>query len=66
MSIKKTSKPGTPAKYNVNGKNDVPRQTVVKQINEGKHPGYNTPKIGGKEYPRSNPDGSTNNNVNRK
>ena len=66
MSIKKTTPQGKPPKYDVNKQHNVPRTEVVKQINEGKHPGFNTPKIGGKEYPRANPDGSTKNNVNKK
>lgn len=39
------------------------RAELVKEIEKGKHPGYHVAKIHGMKTPRSNPDGSEENNL---
>lgn len=58
-----------------NGENDtyripgrgthIPRAQLVSEVEADRHPGFSTYTINGETYIRSNPDNSTNNNVNR-
>jgi len=51
--------------YDIGSRKNVPRSQVVKEIEQGKHPGAHTVKINGRKYARDNPDSSTKDNVNR-
>lgn len=51
--------------YDIGQRKNVPRKTVVREIEQGKHPGAHTVEINGEKYARDNPDNSTKDNVNR-
>lgn len=51
--------------YNIGSRKNVPRKTVVREIEQGKHPGAHAVEIGGEKYARDNPDRSRRDNVNR-
>lgn len=51
--------------YKIGQRKAVPRPQAVREVEAGKHPGAHTVKINGRKYVRDNPDGSTNDNVNR-
>ncbi|RRW46564.1 DUF3892 domain-containing protein [Pseudomonas luteola] len=51
--------------YTIPGRGVVPRARLVREVDAGKHPGFNTVNVNGTEYVRSNPDSQTSNNVNR-
>ena len=51
--------------YNVGNRKNIPRPQMVKEVDQGKHPGAHTVKINGQRYVRDNPDGSTKDNVNQ-
>lgn len=57
--------PGRNKTYDTGSRKNVPRAKVVKEIKQGQHPGAHIYKLGGIEFPRDNPDGSTKDNVNR-
>lgn len=63
---KKDGPNGRNEHYNIGGRIDVPRRTVVKEIKGGKHPYAHVVKIKGREYARDNPDHSKADNVNRR
>ncbi len=44
---------------------DIPREEVVREIKDGKHPDFHIYKLNEQEYPRANPDDTTRDNVNR-
>jgi len=50
--------------YNIGGRKNVPRNVVVKEIEQGKHPDAHTVKVNGVKYARDNPDQSKRDNVN--
>ena len=51
--------------YNIPGRGNVSRKTLVKEVEDGKHQNFSTYKLGGKKFVRSNPDNSEKNNVNK-
>lgn len=52
--------------YNVGRRKNVRRAEMVREVEQGKHPGNHVVKINGKKYVRDNPDPSKKDNVNRK
>lgn len=51
--------------YNISGRGkSIPRDILVKEIKQGKHPDYIVTKIEGKEYVKSKPNSSEKDNVN--
>jgi Protein of unknown function (DUF3892) len=52
--------------YDIGSRKNVPRSTVVKEVEQGKHPGAHVVKINNRKYVRDNPDNSKRDNVNRK
>jgi Protein of unknown function (DUF3892) len=51
--------------YDIGARKNVPRPTVVKEIEAGEHSGAHVIKVGGRKYARDNPDSSKKDNVNR-
>lgn len=51
--------------YKVPGRGTVSRGQLVKEVDQGKHPGAHTVEVNGRRYVRDNPDGSTKDNVNQ-
>lgn len=51
--------------YDIGKRKNVPRKTVVKEIEAGKHPDAHVYKRGNQKFARDNPDSSTSDNVNR-
>lgn len=51
--------------YRVGNRFGVPRDVVVREVEQGRHPGYHVVSRDGERYVRDNPDGSTSDNVNR-
>ena len=51
--------------YRVGNRHNVPRPQVVREVEQGQHPGYHVVKIDGEKYVRDNPDRSKSDNVNR-
>lgn len=62
IRVIKESDTGANLEFDINGE-VVSRAKLVREIENGKHPGYHTVIINGTKYPRSNPDGSTRNNL---
>ena len=52
--------------YNIGKRKNIPRPQVVKEVEQGKHPGAHTVEINNRTYVRDNPDPSKSDNVNRK
>jgi hypothetical protein len=50
--------------YTINGKHKTCEQ-AIKEVKDGKHPGYHVREMNGKEFIASNPDNKSSNNVNR-
>lgn len=52
--------------YRIPGRaTDIPRETLVRKVEEGRHPDFSIYTRNEKKYIRANPDGSTDNNVNK-
>lgn len=51
--------------YDIGGRKNVPRRSVVAEIKRGEHPGAHVIRVHGREYARDNPDGTKADNVNR-
>lgn len=51
--------------YSIPGRGNVSRGELVKEVKDGKHPGFMTTTINGKEYVKGNPDGKDSNNINQ-
>lgn len=51
--------------YKIGGRGNVPRKTLVKEVENGQHPGYSTIKVKGEKYVRSNPNNNIKDNVNQ-
>lgn len=51
--------------YTVRGRGVVDRDTLVKEVDQGKHEGFHTVEIDGEKWVRSNPDKSTSDNINK-
>ncbi|WP_368186789.1 DUF3892 domain-containing protein [Aestuariibius sp. HNIBRBA575] len=51
--------------YRVDNRHNVPRDVVVREVEDGLHPGRHIYERDGERYVRDNPDSSTNDNVNR-
>ena len=49
--------------YTIPGRGVVGRQTLVDEIDSGRHPNFHTVEVEGREYVRANPDHSCDNNV---
>jgi len=52
--------------YNIPGRGtNIPRSTIINEVQQGKHPDFHLYAINGETYISGNPDGNSNNNVNR-
>ena len=51
--------------YTISGRGVVKRNQLVKEVEKGKHPNHHTVEVDGEQYVRSNPDRTTNNNVDK-
>ena len=51
--------------YTIPGRGVVSRETLVNEINDGRHPNHHVVHINGEDYVRANPDPSNTNNVNK-
>lgn len=51
--------------YTIPGRGVVSRETLVDEINTGKHPNHHVINVNGEDYVRSNPDALKPNNVNK-
>lgn len=52
--------------YRIPGRSsDIPREELVREVEEGRHPNFSTYTRNGEKYIRANPDSNTENNVNR-
>jgi Protein of unknown function (DUF3892) len=51
--------------YRIGNRPHVPRTKAVREVEDGKHPGAHTVKVGGRKYVRDNPDSSKKDNVNQ-
>jgi hypothetical protein len=52
--------------YSIPGRSSsISRETIVKEINQGKHPNHSTYKRNGIEYARANPNPEKYDNVNK-
>lgn len=60
----KENETGRNTHFNVNGQIKT-RATVVKEIKQGQHPNHHVRKINGIDTPVSNPDKTSNNNIER-
>lgn len=58
-------KGGRNESYNIGSRKNIPRNKVVKEVEQGKHPGAHIIHVNGQKYVRDNPDNSTKDNVNR-
>jgi len=52
--------------YNIPGRgSNIPKNTIVKEIESGKHPNFTTTIINDEKYAKAKPNPKTNDNVNR-
>ncbi len=51
--------------YDIGQRKNIPRKTVVREIERGDHSGAHVVEVNGEKYARDNPDNSTKDNVNR-
>ena len=51
--------------YTIAGRGVVSRETLVQEVEQGKHPLHHVININGEDYVRSNPDRTIGNNVNK-
>ena len=51
--------------YTIPGRGVVPRKTLVKEVEKGKHPDFSIYEKDGEKFVRSNPDSTEKNNVNK-
>ncbi|AVF75859.1 MULTISPECIES: DUF3892 domain-containing protein [Vibrio] len=49
--------------YTIPGRGVVDRETLVQEVEQGKHPNFHTVEVEGDKYVRANPDRSKGNNV---
>jgi len=49
--------------YTIPGRGVVDRETLVQEVESGKHPNFHTIEVEGDKYVRANPDRSKGNNV---
>ena len=59
----KDGKNGENSTYTIQGRGVVPLTKMVKETKVGKHPNHHVVTRNGKEFIRSNPDGTMNNNL---
>lgn len=52
--------------YTIQGRGEVSRGNLVKEVGNGKHPNHSIYERDGEKYVRANPDGSPKNNINKK
>jgi len=52
--------------YTIQGRGEVSRGNLVKEVENGKHPNHSIYERDGEKYVRANPDGSSENNINKK
>lgn len=57
------NKSGRNTHFRVGNRTNVSRATVVREIKNGQHQDYHVRKINGVDTPVSNPDKTTNNNI---
>lgn len=51
--------------YSIPGRGSaIPREQVVKEVEQGKHPDFSTYRLNGRTFVRGNPDARKRNNVN--
>lgn len=60
----KDGKNGRNDSYKINGRGNVSRNKLVKEVKQGKHPDTHIVKINGIEYPRNNPNKDKPDNIN--
>lgn len=51
--------------YSIPGRGNVPRKTLVKEVEAGRHQKFSIYNHGREKFVRSNPDNSAKNNVNK-
>lgn len=52
--------------YRIPGRGSaIPREELVREVEQGRHPGHSVYERDGEQYVRSNPDRTTGNNVNK-
>lgn len=52
--------------YRIPGRSsDIPREELVREVEEGRHPNFSIYTRNGEKYVRANPDSEKENNVNR-
>lgn len=60
----KDGKSGGNDTYTIPGRgSNIPRKTVVKEVEQGQHPNHSVIKVDGQKYVRSKPDTQKQNNV---
>lgn len=53
--------------YNIQGRGiNIPREIIVKEISQGKHPSHIITEINGKKYVKAKPNSKADDNVNEK
>lgn len=63
VKVTRESPTGRNERFETKPGREISRTEFVKEIKQGKHPGYHVANIHGKPTPRSNPDGSEGNNL---
>ena len=56
---------GSNDSYRIGNRFGVPRTQATNEVELGLHPGYHTVEIDGETFVRGNPNGSSNDNVNK-
>ena len=51
--------------YTIPGRGVVDRDTLVSEVESGRHPNFHTIDVGGESYVRANPDANCDNNVDK-
>lgn len=52
--------------YTIQGRGEVSRKTLVREVENGKHSDHSIYERNGEKYVRANPDDSSENNINKK
>lgn len=51
--------------YTIQGRGVVERNTLVQEVNQGKHPNHHVITVNGQDYVRANPNSNNKDNVNK-